>query len=861
MSVLISGVLMNPAGVPVSGAEVTFSALTNGPSVLNGFSASVMTDQDGNYAIPLEICEYAISIQSDGYNSVYGSVSINEKSTPTTINALLKLAAMEQTVTPAIIVYFREIQADVVAKLATMQVLGTKATEAASAAAAARDKAAQYAQSLSAAVAQAQQASTSATASANAASNSVNGALVAKNAAETAAGNAQATLAGAMKKSANGSDIANTTTFRENIGAAPLNSPALTGTPTAPTASAATNNTQLATTAFVTSANSATLQRAVRKWGALGSTDLNTVTGLQDGDYTQNITSNATLARNYPIAQAGLLEVRTSGANNPNSCMQSYKPYNTIRNFYRIYNGTEWTAWGEDWNSLNYPDWAYPVPNTSTAMAWFRVASLGSPGASPSRLVFMMQSGGIASPNGVVDIVSVSAKGVTTSTTFNQELIDNIIEHTRIVRAPSAGAAARIGAVKTATGVDFYINSNTYNLGNSITLLTMTGATYYGADLAAQGAATEPAGIIYATPTDPMFTNRAQTITGEKLLQSTASPLQFIAPGTGANSVIYIPFFSLGRTTRFGWIGKGASAVDDLRFRNDLGPCEINLLANGGINLGTSGAGIVTWNGAEIVNTASVQTIGGQKVFTESPNFHRSGNAGFNVQNTAIAETTVGRWVQFVNDGSSTLKYYIRAGANGIPVTTNQRIIQIPIGGSGTVLATGNNVVADANGFYKAASPVINIYADGLFSATDEADSVNVERLSEGIYHISGCLGLNADRAWGGDDGGITNPKCRNGLERIWNDYKIEPDGSIIVKTYHRIHKDAPEFASNRLNLDKKPYDVERDGSAEWPDLSLIDIPKDVYLQVRVQMPEKEDALGVTATRHSNVYCGTVSPS
>ncbi|GKW35922.1 hypothetical protein PEC730217_47020 [Pectobacterium carotovorum subsp. carotovorum] len=36
MSVLISGVLMNPAGVPVSGAEVTFSALTNGPSVLNG---------------------------------------------------------------------------------------------------------------------------------------------------------------------------------------------------------------------------------------------------------------------------------------------------------------------------------------------------------------------------------------------------------------------------------------------------------------------------------------------------------------------------------------------------------------------------------------------------------------------------------------------------------------------------------------------------------------------------------------------------------------------------------------------------------------------------------------------------------
>jgi uncharacterized MAPEG superfamily protein len=31
---------------------------------------------------------------------------------------------------------------------------------------------------------------------------------------------------------------------------APINSPALTGTPTAPTAAAATNNTQIATTAF-----------------------------------------------------------------------------------------------------------------------------------------------------------------------------------------------------------------------------------------------------------------------------------------------------------------------------------------------------------------------------------------------------------------------------------------------------------------------------------------------------------------------------------------------------------------------------------------------------------------------------------
>lgn len=37
-------------------------------------------------------------------------------------------------------------------------------------------------------------------------------------------------------------------------GGAPLNSPAFTGTPTAPTAAVATNTTQLATTAFVSAA-------------------------------------------------------------------------------------------------------------------------------------------------------------------------------------------------------------------------------------------------------------------------------------------------------------------------------------------------------------------------------------------------------------------------------------------------------------------------------------------------------------------------------------------------------------------------------------------------------------------------------
>lgn len=53
------------------------------------------------------------------------------------------------------------------------------------------------------------------------------------------------------QRSNNLSDVTNVATARTNLGAAPLASPAFTGTPTAPTASVGTNTTQLATTAFV----------------------------------------------------------------------------------------------------------------------------------------------------------------------------------------------------------------------------------------------------------------------------------------------------------------------------------------------------------------------------------------------------------------------------------------------------------------------------------------------------------------------------------------------------------------------------------------------------------------------------------
>ncbi|EOI1398120.1 phage tail protein, partial [Citrobacter freundii] len=72
-------------------------------------------------------------------------------------------------------------------------------------------------------------------------------------------------------------------------------------------------------------------------------------------------------------------------------------------------------------------------------------------------------------------------------------------------------------------------------------------------------------------------------------------------------------------------------------------------------------------------------------------------------------------------------------------------------------------------------------------------------------------------------DGGFDVPTDRNKQPLIWLDYEVNADGSVLVKTYHRTHPDAPAFARN-----------ERDGYASG---DPIDIPSDQFVSVRVEMP------------------------
>lgn len=176
-----------------------------------------------------------------------------------------------------------------------------------------------------------------------------------------------------------------------------------------------------------------------------------------------------------------------------------------------------------------------------------------------------------------------------------------------------------------------------------------------------------------------------------------------------------------------------------------------------------------------------------------------------------------------VNHANGNVKVASGSVSGGIASTFNQN----------TLWGTRNTTV-DGNGFIKRASPVVIIHRDGSYETNHESEGCAVERISVGQYLITGCIGLNADAVWGGIDGGFEIPVDKNKQPRIWLDYKVNADGSVLVRTYHRVHPSAPPFAQNRIGN----TDIDGVFTETVADGEPVDIPADSFVSVRVEMPE-----------------------
>ena len=149
-------------------------------------------------------------------------------------------------------------------------------------------------------------------------------------------------------------------------------------------------------------------------------------------------------------------------------------------------------------------------------------------------------------------------------------------------------------------------------------------------------------------------------------------------------------------------------------------------------------------------------------------------------------------------------------------------------------LVRGLNAITDTNGFYKTSSPIIKIWGDGTAELNNESEGATVVRVDTGVYKVSGVLGFNSSPEWGGADGGYSVPQNGNGLPLLWLDFEIAPDGDITIRTYHRTHNNAPEFARNLIgikNNDGSFTETVKDGDP-------VDIPAGRWIDLRVEMPQ-----------------------
>lgn len=134
------------------------------------------------------------------------------------------------------------------------------------------------------------------------------------------------------------------------------------------------------------------------------------------------------------------------------------------------------------------------------------------------------------------------------------------------------------------------------------------------------------------------------------------------------------------------------------------------------------------------------------------------------------------------------------------------------------------NTTVDANGFIKAASPIVKLFADKIELNNEAADqNIVFQKIDVGHYLIQGSSGF-ALEGWY-----IETPKDANGNILFAVNYEQLENGDIEVKTYKK--KFDLESASIVADMEN-PVDITLN---RWIDIRLQEVPKPVP-----EMPTEE---------------------
>ncbi|MGT3198940.1 prophage tail fiber N-terminal domain-containing protein, partial [Yersinia enterocolitica] len=256
MSVKISGALIDGAGIPMSGCQIILKARVNTAEVVMRTIATITTDGNGEYSFDAQVGRYCVYLRH-GWSNEYcvGDISVYDASKPGTLNDFL-IALDEGDLKPDVVKRFEELVAQAQQSADMAAESAQQVSQSVQDVTKVKDDAKRYAaDAQTSATAAAESQSTAAesekraASSAHSATQSAQNAQESKEAAQQAAQNAQ-NCRNEVEEVAN--NLANEVQTK-----APLDSPALTGTPTAPTPDISATGGEVATAEFVKQAVSA----------------------------------------------------------------------------------------------------------------------------------------------------------------------------------------------------------------------------------------------------------------------------------------------------------------------------------------------------------------------------------------------------------------------------------------------------------------------------------------------------------------------------------------------------------------------------------------------------------------------------
>ena len=144
---------------------------------------------------------------------------------------------------------------------------------------------------------------------------------------------------------------------------------------------------------------------------------------------------------------------------------------------------------------------------------------------------------------------------------------------------------------------------------------------------------------------------------------------------------------------------------------------------------------------------------------------------------------------------------------------------------------TSKNTTVDSNGFIKAASPIIKLFADKIES-NEEASEQNpvFEKIDVGHYLVKDTDGFAQEGWW------IEVPTDSNGNRICAIEYQTLENGDLEIKTFKKKLNDEGDIVAN---LDA-PIDIPNNANGEprWIDVRLHSVPKPT--NPRVPKTEKQ---------------------